>query len=107
MCVCVFAFVRVKEKLSRRGTGEAICIKRLITCRVNQPCSLSATELRETPGDNQRGEERRGEGGGWGGGWGSRGGVGERLKWREGRKAYSRDIVRDINNRERPGERER
>lgn len=43
-----------------RGAGEAICIKRLITCRVNQPCSLSATELRGTPRDNQR----RGGGGG-------------------------------------------
>lgn len=39
--------------------GEAICITSLITGRVNQACSLSVTELRETPGDNQKGRKRR------------------------------------------------
>lgn len=44
-------------------------MRSLITRRVNQACSLSATELRQTQGDNQREKksgaeiERREEGG--------------------------------------------
>lgn len=86
--LCVFVCEREREvKKSEqesgsesRGAGEAICIKRLITCRVNQPCSLSVAELRGTPRDNQRRGEV-GEGEEWGEGGG--------LKWREGdRMAY-------------------
>lgn len=70
--LCVFVCKREREEVERasereeKGAGEAICIKRLITCRVNQPCSLSATELRGTPRDNQRrrgGSGARGVGG--------------------------------------------
>lgn len=80
-CACLCEKEREVKKSERasereeKGAGEAICIKRLITCRVNQPCSLSATELRGTPRDNQ--QRRRGGGARGVGGDGG-------LKWREG-----------------------
>lgn len=63
-------------------------MRSLITRRVNQACSLSATELRETSGDNQKEEKRR------------RGGEIER---REERGVRSR-VIRRCRKRQRYGE---
>ena len=67
-------------------------MRSLITRRVNQACSLSATELRE------RHQEIIGEGGGGGGGGGG-------LKWRGERKGrVLLGIGGDVNDRDRTGE---
>lgn len=59
MCFCILFVCERWKKSELKRVEEAICLRSLITRRVNQACSPSATELRETLGDNQKEKRRR------------------------------------------------
>lgn len=60
-CIVMCACVSERDISEWKRTGEAIYVRSLITRRVNQACSLSTADLRQTPGDNQRRGRGRGE----------------------------------------------